>query len=89
MTQLNDALQIAERTGERWLEAELYRHKGWLLTGRGQPDAEHAVGPGHRARSAAAIGGDPVSLEVGRHVLRMALGAAVEAVRSRIVLVAV
>jgi predicted ATPase len=28
---LDDALQIIERTGERWLEAELYRHKGQLL----------------------------------------------------------
>ena len=35
MTQLNDALQIAERTGERWLEAELYRHKGQLLLREG------------------------------------------------------
>jgi len=25
---LDDALQIVERTGERWLEAELHRHKG-------------------------------------------------------------
>src|SRR5271169_7058834 len=36
---LDDALQITERTGERWLAAELYRHKGWLLSGRGQPEA--------------------------------------------------
>jgi predicted ATPase len=36
---LDDGLQITERTGERWLAAELYRHKGWLLTGRGQPEA--------------------------------------------------
>jgi predicted ATPase len=28
---LNDALRIIERTGERWLEAELHRHKGELL----------------------------------------------------------
>jgi predicted ATPase len=35
ITQLNDALQIAERTGERWLEAELYRHKGQLLLREG------------------------------------------------------
>ena len=35
MSQLNDALQIAERTGERWLEAELYRHKGQLLLRQG------------------------------------------------------
>jgi len=30
-TLLDDAMQIAERTGERWFEAELYRHKGELL----------------------------------------------------------
>jgi class 3 adenylate cyclase/predicted ATPase len=28
---LNDALEIAERIGERWLTAELYRHQGQLL----------------------------------------------------------
>jgi predicted ATPase len=28
---LDDALQIVERTGERWLEAELNRQKGQLL----------------------------------------------------------
>jgi len=28
---LDDALQIVERTKERWLEAELYRQKGQLL----------------------------------------------------------
>ena len=32
---LDDALQIAGRTGERWLEAELYRHKGELLLRQG------------------------------------------------------
>jgi class 3 adenylate cyclase/predicted ATPase len=30
-TLLDDALQIVERTGERWFLAELYRQKGWLL----------------------------------------------------------
>jgi predicted ATPase len=39
MTQLNDALQIAERTGERWLAAELYRHKGQLLLRQGHSEA--------------------------------------------------
>jgi len=29
--QLDDALQIIERTGERWFEAELHRHKGELM----------------------------------------------------------
>jgi predicted ATPase len=31
LTLLDDALQIVERTGERWLAAELNRHKGQLL----------------------------------------------------------
>jgi predicted ATPase len=30
LTMLDDALQTAGRTGERWLVAELYRHKGQL-----------------------------------------------------------
>jgi predicted ATPase len=42
MTHLNDALQIAERTGERWLEAELHRHKGQLLLRQGQRQSEAA-----------------------------------------------
>ena len=32
---LDDALQIVERTGERWLAAELNRHKGQLLLRQG------------------------------------------------------
>jgi class 3 adenylate cyclase/predicted ATPase len=36
--QLNDALQMVERTGERWLLAELYRHKGQLLLRQGQSE---------------------------------------------------
>ena len=36
---LDDAQGIAGRTGERWLAAELYRHKGGLLLQRGQPEA--------------------------------------------------
>jgi predicted ATPase len=39
IAQLDDALQIAERTGERWLAAELYRHKGQLLLRQGHPEA--------------------------------------------------
>jgi class 3 adenylate cyclase/predicted ATPase len=35
LTLLDDALQIAKRTGERWLEAELYRHKGQMLLRQG------------------------------------------------------
>ena len=35
---MDDALQIVERTGERWLEAELNRHKGQLLLRRGHSE---------------------------------------------------
>jgi predicted ATPase len=36
---LGDALQIVERTGERWFAAELYRHKGQLLLRQGYAEA--------------------------------------------------
>jgi predicted ATPase len=36
---LNEALQIVERTGERWFAAELYRQKGQLLLRQGQGEA--------------------------------------------------
>jgi predicted ATPase len=36
---LDDALQIVERTGERWFAAELHRHKGGLLRRRGHFEA--------------------------------------------------
>jgi predicted ATPase len=39
LTLLDDALQIVERTGERWFAAELNRHKGELLRRRGHPAA--------------------------------------------------
>ena len=39
LTLLDDALQIVERTGERWFAAELYRHKGQLLLRQAQPEA--------------------------------------------------
>jgi predicted ATPase len=38
-TQLDDAMQIVEKTGERWFEAELYRHKGQLLLRQGHTKA--------------------------------------------------
>ena len=38
-TQLDDALQIAERTGERWLAAELNRLTGQLLLRQGHTEA--------------------------------------------------
>jgi len=36
---LDDALQIVERTGERWYLAELHRHKGQLLLQQGHAEA--------------------------------------------------
>jgi class 3 adenylate cyclase/predicted ATPase len=39
LSQLDDALRIVERTGERWLAAELNRLKGQLLLQRGRNDA--------------------------------------------------
>jgi predicted ATPase len=35
---LNEALQIGERTGVRWLEAELNRHKGQLALQQGHTE---------------------------------------------------
>jgi predicted ATPase len=39
LTLLDEALQIADRTGERWLAAELNRHKGQLLLRQGHTEA--------------------------------------------------
>ena len=39
LTLLDDALRIVERTGERWLAAELNRHKGQLLLRQGHSEA--------------------------------------------------
>ena len=36
---LDESLQIAERTGERWFAAELNRHKGRLLLRQGHSEA--------------------------------------------------
>jgi predicted ATPase len=38
-TLLDEALQIVERTGERWFAAELNRHKGQLLLRQGHSEA--------------------------------------------------
>jgi predicted ATPase len=38
LTLLDDALQLSERTKERWFEAELYRHKGRLLLRQGHTE---------------------------------------------------
>ena len=39
VTQLDDALQIVESTGQRWFAAELNRHKGRLLLRQGHLEA--------------------------------------------------
>jgi DNA-binding winged helix-turn-helix (wHTH) protein/predicted ATPase len=39
MARLDEALQIAENTGERWLAAEICRHKGRLLRHQGHAEA--------------------------------------------------
>jgi predicted ATPase len=39
VTLLDEALQIVERTGERWFAAELNRHKGQLLLRQGNSEA--------------------------------------------------
>ena len=39
LTALDEALQIAGRTGERWLDAELHRYKGQLLLRQGHTKA--------------------------------------------------
>jgi len=39
ITPLTDALRIVERTGERCLQAKLYRHKGQLLLLQGHAEA--------------------------------------------------
>jgi len=38
-TLFDEALQIAEKTGEHWLDAEICRHKGQLLLQQGHPEA--------------------------------------------------
>jgi hypothetical protein len=45
VTLLADALQIVERTGERWLATELYRHKGQLLLRQGHFEAAEESPP--------------------------------------------
>jgi class 3 adenylate cyclase/predicted ATPase len=36
---LDEAMQIAERIGERWFKSEMHRHKGQLLSRQGNPKA--------------------------------------------------
>ena len=43
VAQLDDALQIVEKTGERWLQAELHRHKGQLLLRQGHTETAEAL----------------------------------------------
>jgi len=40
---LDDALQIVERTGERWFAAELNRHRGRLLLRQGHSEAAEGL----------------------------------------------
>jgi predicted ATPase len=40
---LDQALQLVERTGERWFAAELHRQKGRLLLRQGHPEAEEEL----------------------------------------------
>jgi len=39
LVQLDDAVRIVNRTGERWFAAELYRYKGQLLLRQGDSEA--------------------------------------------------
>jgi predicted ATPase len=43
VTLFDQALQIVERTGQRWLAAELNRHKGQLLLRQGHSEAAEAL----------------------------------------------
>jgi len=43
VTLLDEALEIAEKTGERWFSAELKRHKGQLLLRLGNAEAAEEV----------------------------------------------
>ena len=43
LTLLDEALQVVNRTGERWFVAELYRHKGQLLLGQGHEEAAETL----------------------------------------------
>ena len=43
ITLLDDALQIVERTGERWFAAELNRHKGQLLLQQGHSETAEGL----------------------------------------------
>jgi predicted ATPase len=51
VTLLDEALQIVERTGERWFAVELYRHKGGLMLRQGHSEA--VEGLYHKALSIA------------------------------------
>jgi predicted ATPase len=56
VTLLDDALQMVERTGERWLAAELNRHKGQLLLRQGHSEAAEKL-----YRTALSIAREPSS----------------------------
>jgi predicted ATPase len=43
VTLLDEALQVVEKTGERWFAAELNRHKGQLLLSQGRTEAAEGL----------------------------------------------
>jgi predicted ATPase len=43
VTLMDDALQVVEKTGERWFAAELIRHKGQLLLRQGHREAAEEI----------------------------------------------
>jgi predicted ATPase len=43
LTLLDEAWEIVERTGERWLAAELHRQKGQLLLRQGHPEVAEGL----------------------------------------------
>jgi predicted ATPase len=77
LTQFDEALQIVERTGERWFAAELHRHRGRLLLRQGHSEAaeelyrslEHCPGArGPRCGNCAPPGASPrLRRDQGRH----------------------
>jgi predicted ATPase len=80
---LDDALQIVERTGERWFAAELNRHKGQLLLRQGHSEAAEElyrkalrIGEGQEAKLwelRAAAGLARLHRDQGRHAEARAL----------------
>jgi len=86
LTQFDDALQIAEPTGEHWFTAELYRHKGQLRLRQGHAEAAEELcrkGARHRPRSGRQALGVAGCREPRAAVARPRIGAAKPAICSR------